>query len=64
MNQFRFNFFFYIIFSYYNEIKLHGLIDIIQEGNNKKYANNKRKFANLYSDTESDDETKSGKKIK
>ena len=55
MNQYRFFFFFFVIFSYYNEIKLAGVINIINE-NWPKCSNNKRKFAFLYSDSESEPE--------
>ena len=57
MNQYRFLFFFFIIFSYYNEIKLAGIINIINETAKNKYVKIKRKFAFLYSETESEPDT-------
>ena len=62
MNQYRFNFFFFTIFNYYNEIKLEGAIDIISEINLKKFESNKRKFAFLYSDSDSEPDIDSNKK--
>ena len=50
MNQYRFNFFFYISFDYYNEIKSKGIINIDNSIDLEKIPAEKRKFALIDSD--------------
>ena len=49
MTQFRFNFFFYIIFDQYNEITLKGKIKILDKDRNQNDPI-KRKFTTLIGD--------------
>ena len=64
MNQYRFNFFFFILFSKLNEIKLEGLIDIYTQINLSQYSEFKRKFPANYSEEEDDSEEPSDKRKK
>ena len=50
MNQYRFIFFFYIIFSYFNVIKEFGLLNIANT--NDAYKQSKRLFTAMYSSEE------------
>jgi hypothetical protein len=50
MNQYRFTFFFYIIFSYFNEIKEVGLLNIANT--NDVYKPSKRLFTAMFSSEE------------
>ena len=58
MNQYRFNFFIFVIFNYYNEIKSEGIINITKAVDITTFESHKRKFAFLYSEDDlSDDQS-------
>ena len=63
MNQYRFNFFIFVIFNYYNEIKSEGIINITKAVDITTFESHKRKFAFLYSEDDlSDDQSPPTKK--
>ena len=56
MNEDRFNFFFYIQFDYFNQVKVEGIIPIANVSPLPKGQGEKRKFTSLYSEDESDED--------
>ena len=62
MNKFRFNFFFYLIFSYFNDIKLEDKINIFDPIKYDHNLDGKRKFVHLDSDESENDSNVQQKK--
>ena len=56
MNQYRFNFFIFLIFNYNNKIKSEGIINITKAVDITTFESHKRKFAFLYSEDDLGDD--------